>query len=386
MVSPHFNCTKLHQGAATAQAIRKEFKGMASIFKAGKRWRVQIRRTGLPTLSEYFETKQDAQRWARQQEADIDRGKRALDGLMVTVSDVFEAYDDAFPNKVDHNRKHARRMLEPHFGKVRLDDLGTQTVINYAQLRRRAGAGPSTILNNLSFLRSYLSFGTQILGAVDAGALAKARVVAAVSLLSHNGQVASSNERNRRPSEEELEILYETFKDYHLRTGRAPTPMWDMILFAIATTMRLGEIVELKRRDLNSAERTIWIRDRKHPRKKKGNDEEVPLLAGPFRFRGKVVDPYEILMRQPPRDDAPGTFFPMQKRTVSKIFGRDIKGKIEDLHFHDLRHDGISRLFEAGYPIERVALVSGHKDWKSLKRYTQLKPKDLHTYAQTLTR
>jgi site-specific recombinase XerD len=48
------------------------------------------------------------------------------------------------------------------------------------------------------------------------------------------------------------------------------------------------------------------------------------------------------------------------------------------LHFHDLRHEGTSRLFEAGLSIEKVALVTGHKDWRMLQRYTNLKPEDLH--------
>ena len=47
---------------------------------------------------------------------------------------------------------------------------------------------------------------------------------------------------------------------------------------------------------------------------------------------------------------------------------------IEDLHFRDLRHEGTSRLFEAGLQIEQVALVTGHKDWKMLKGYTHLSP------------
>jgi site-specific recombinase XerD len=45
---------------------------------------------------------------------------------------------------------------------------------------------------------------------------------------------------------------------------------------------------------------------------------------------------------------------------------------------HDLRHEGTSRLFEAGLSIEKVALVTGHKDWRMLQRYTNLKPEDLH--------
>ncbi|MGA9412261.1 MAG: tyrosine-type recombinase/integrase [Roseobacter sp.] len=51
---------------------------------------------------------------------------------------------------------------------------------------------------------------------------------------------------------------------------------------------------------------------------------------------------------------------------------------IEDLHFHDLRHLAITELFRAGLPVQLVAVVSGHKDWKHLKRYTQLCAADVH--------
>jgi site-specific recombinase XerD len=55
--------------------------------------------------------------------------------------------------------------------------------------------------------------------------------------------------------------------------------------------------------------------------------------------------------------------------------------KIKNLHFHDLRHEATSRLFEAGFSIEQVALVTGHKDWKMLRRYTHLRPEHLHSAA-----
>ena len=55
------------------------------------------------------------------------------------------------------------------------------------------------------------------------------------------------------------------------------------------------------------------------------------------------------------------------------LFLVDAKAGITDLRFHDLRHDGISRLFENGWAIQEVALVSGHHSWSSLKRYTNLK-------------
>jgi integrase len=60
---------------------------------------------------------------------------------------------------------------------------------------------------------------------------------------------------------------------------------------------------------------------------------------------------------------------------VGTAFRRSCKAlDIDDLRFHDLRHEGTSRLFEAGFPIEKVAMVTGHKDWRMLRRYTNLKP------------
>ena len=43
------------------------------------------------------------------------------------------------------------------------------------------------------------------------------------------------------------------------------------------------------------------------------------------------------------------------------------------MHFHDLRHEGVSRLFEKGLTIPHVATVSGHRSWQSLKRYTHIR-------------
>ena len=50
---------------------------------------------------------------------------------------------------------------------------------------------------------------------------------------------------------------------------------------------------------------------------------------------------------------------------------------LEDLHFHDLRHEAISRLFEKGLSIPEVALISGHRDFRMLFRYTHLRAEDI---------
>ncbi len=108
--------------------------------------------------------------------------------------------------------------------------------------------------------------------------------------------------------------------------------------------------------------RTIIIRDRKHPTDKIGNDQTVPLL------NATGFDAAAIIARQPKRG---ARIFPVNHRTVSAYFTEAVAAlDLIDLHLHDLRHEAISRLFAAGYRIEEVALVSGHRDWAMLKRYT----------------
>ncbi|WP_348945270.1 site-specific integrase [Chitinibacter sp. FCG-7] len=143
-------------------------------------------------------------------------------------------------------------------------------------------------------------------------------------------------------------------------------PIDDIVRFAIATGMRQGEIVGLRWEDLNETDRTILIRDRKDPQVKLGNNQTVPLLGESF----------EIIQAQPIIDDR---IFPYHGDSVRSRFERlCLLAGIVDLTFHDLRHEGISRLFEQGYQIQEVALVSGHRSWKNLARYTQLRAVDLH--------
>ena len=142
-----------------------------------------------------------------------------------------------------------------------------------------------------------------------------------------------------------------------------------------------GRITRLDRPDLDTVGRTVLVRDRKHPTKKLGNHQRVPLLAGPFVLGGQVVDPMAIIAQQ---EKLGSRLFPYKPESVSAAFTRAVKTcGIVDLHFHDLRHEGCSLLFEAGYEIQQVALCSGHQDWNMLRRYTKLNAELLHRPATT---
>ncbi|HIL18138.1 MAG TPA: integrase [Gammaproteobacteria bacterium] len=65
-------------------------------------------------------------------------------------------------------------------------------------------------------------------------------------------------------------------------------------------------------------------------------------------------------------------------RGVSGAFlKRSRPSGIEDLHFHDLRHETTSRLFEKALNPVEVAAITGHKDPRMLMRYTHLRAENL---------
>jgi len=136
-------------------------------------------------------------------------------------------------------------------------------------------------------------------------------------------------------------------------------PMRKIVAFALFSTRRQEEITLLRWEDLDGDR--ILVRNMKHPGDKSGNNVYCEL-------------PPEALaiIKSIPCDET--RIFPYSTDAISTAFTRAcrILG-IQDLRFHDLRHEGISRLFEIGKTIPQVATVSGHRSWTSLKRYTHIR-------------
>jgi integrase len=176
------------------------------------------------------------------------------------------------------------------------------------------------------------------------------------------GLIGPGIERDRRPTQTELDSIIR-----HLEgNDRLKIPVGRIVRFAVATGMRQSEICQIRWADVDEQRRTVIVRDRKDPRKKIGNHQRVPLID----LTG--FNAWDILQEQKLAYEPHHKFiFPYNGRSVGTAFRRACKLlEIEDLRFHDLRHEATSRLFEAGLPIEREALVTGHKDWKMLRRYT----------------
>jgi integrase len=334
-------------------------------------WRAQVRRKG-QYASKTFLRKSDADDWAIQTARDIDSGKKPSPRVRAATQNTLGSLIDMHLDDLADTGKPLRRSkeavlrrLKEDIGDLAVSDLTKQKLVQFGRRRAKEGAGPATLAIDFSFIGTVMTNAAAVHDVVlDTEQLRLARYA-----LRRLGLIAKSIERDRRPTSDELgEILH-----YLDTAPRVIIPMGRITRFAIATTMRSEEIHKILWAERDTARKTVLIRDRKDPRKKEGNNQVVPLVG----FTG--FDAWELLEEQREWTRVKDRCFPYNHKSSETAFRRAIEALgIEDLHFHDLRHDGISRLFEAGLQIEQVALISGHKDWKQLKRYTNLRPETLH--------
>ncbi|MES2034715.1 MAG: site-specific integrase [Pseudomonadota bacterium] len=345
---------------------------MASIqrLKSGH-WRAQIRRKG-KVASETFILREDARRWANEAEGRADRGEtpapsRALRAQTFGALIDLHIADMKAVGKAPRRSKDATlRMLKRELGKTKLVGMDRGRLIDFGKDRAVQGAGGVTIGIDIGTIKTVLTHAAAIHGiAVKPDQVDLARVA-----LKRLGLVCKGHERDRRPTDEELEALFAYFDG----NDRQVIPMSRIIKFAIATAMRQEEICRVTWSDLNLRTKMLTVRDRKDPREKSGNDQRIPLLdVSGFDALALIEEQRAI------RTNDGDRIFAYQHKSVSTAFTRAVTAlEIDDLHFHDLRHEGTSRLFEAEFTIEQVALVTGHKDWKMLRRYTHLRPERLH--------
>ena len=165
-----------------------------------------------------------------------------------------------------------------------------------------------------------------------------------------------ANARDRRLNDGEYERL-------RVALQRTRNPLVAPIVeFAIQTAMRRGEILALQWEQVNWQQRTAYVAD-----SKTGVPRTIPLLDGAIA----------VLKKLPPRP-ARGSVFPLSMEALKQAWERARnRAALGDLHFHDLRHEAISRLCEMGLTLPEVALISGHKDPRMLFRYVNLRPADL---------
>jgi integrase len=135
-----------------------------------------------------------------------------------------------------------------------------------------------------------------------------------------------------------------------------------IVQLALETAMRQGELIRLHWEHIDLNRRTAHLPDTKN-----GEARTVPLSTTAVR-----------VLRTLPRGLHGPVFLGLTTEAVKRAYIRAVRrAGIENLRFHDLRHEATTRLFEKGLNIMEVASITGHKDLRMLRRYTHLKAEDL---------
>lgn len=304
--------------------------------------------------AETFDRKQAANAWIVKREAELKQPGGLERKEDPTLSAVIDRYIAESQNLVLGTKAQVLKNIKnSDLGDINCSEITSHTLVSFA---RELGKNvePQTCGNYFSYLSNIFTVARPAWGyPLSRQAFDDALVVA-----KKLGLIRKATERSRRPTLEELDRLMEHFG--RIRDHRPSSiPMRKIVAFAIFSTRRQEEITLLRWDDLDGDR--ILVRDMKHPGDKKGNNVYCEL-------------PPEALaiINSMPRDGE--RIFAYSTDAISAAFTRACKILgIDDLRFHDLRHEGVSRLFEMGKTIPQAAAISGHRSWTSLKRYTHIR-------------
>jgi integrase len=326
---------------------------------------IRIKRNGriVHRESRMFWRYRAAVRWARRREVELE------DPAMLAIAqaesrllaELIRWYIDQFYviAQWQRSKQNALKFLERH--EIGMEDvyrLSVSRLVRHVRSRRTQDAGPATVKSDLIYIGVVLA-AAQAVGSypVDPKVAVEARDTCRRLQL-----IGEPNRRDIRPDETQPIALTDYFLD---GLHRSPIPMADIMWFAIYSARRQSEICRLRWTDNDPRNFTGVVRDLKHPRHKIGNHQR-------FRY---TPEGWKIAMGQ----SRTGEFiFPFKAASIKEAFRVACrKLRIENLRFHDLRHEATSRLFERGYEIHEVQQFTLHSSWRQLLRYTHLRPEQI---------
>ena len=329
---------------------------MAVIRKRGNAWQAIIRKKGYPQKSKSFRTKKMAEDWARTTEDKMVVGEYIdTTSARISVSDLLDRYElEITPRKKSAQKEKSRiRILKAQLGDYYLSNLQSKHIVEYVD-KRLETVKSDTVRRELSTLANAIHIGN-VLWKYH---IRTNPVTEAKELLSSTWTLEEGEERNRRLTENEEEQLLKAAE-------KQGSNIENIIKIAIRTAMRRGEIARICAAHINKDKHTLYIPDVKSVRKKRSRT--IPLPDDIYNLLIRLSDNTEIGHDQP--------LFGIHPDTITHRFAKVASlAELKNVRFHDLRHEATSRLFEMGWSIEEVRLVTGHADLKSLMRYTHLQP------------
>ncbi len=331
---------------------------MATIRKRHGKWQIQIRRKGNRPVAKTFLAREDALRWAREQERAADLGD-ALRPVKTTApmlfSQLMERYEaEVLPQKRSSSDIFHLRPIKAAVGLKTTRELAPSDLAAFRDLRLKE-VSPSTVRREMILFLSVMSVANREWGEhfqLDGFKAVK--------------KPAAARGRERRVEPAEWPVLLDAMR------GLKNPIIRQVVKFALATGMRRGELLSLVWSNIDLKNRVALL-----PLTKNGYARRAPLSTSAIQV---LYERREAAQRAPKGLTGPSCelVFPVTANAVRLSWARlRRKAGAADLRFHDLRHEAISRFFEQGLTIPEVSLISGHRDVRMLLRYVQLRAEDI---------
>ena len=316
-------------------------------------WRVRIRRTNLPDITKSFSNKSEAKQWAFSTEAALIEGRLNTGAAFKKhrVNDVFDLYEDDIVRRLKdpYNRITHLKFWRIEIGSILLHELSSYE-IRTARQKLRAKKLDSTTNRYLASLSAALSFAVNELDWIDKNPALKVK------------KFREPRGRTRFLSDSEREKLLQA------STSLPKYPeMQIIILIALTTGMRRGEILNLRWTDCDFKLRRLIIRDSKNSESRSVPLAEITLNS--LRTWGKVrpIDANSLVFPSHVNSN------PSHHLSIDHAWQLiRTKAGLEDFKFHDLRHTAASYLAMSGAGLREIGDILGHKSISMTMRYSHL--------------
>lgn len=330
------------------------------ISKTGKTsFRVEVRLKGFPPQRATFERKTDAKDWAKNTESAIKEGRyfKTREAQKHTLADAIDKYikSEVPKRKDEKKRKTHCNWWKTELGNYTLADV-TPALISEARDRLLETKSPATTNRYLAALSHVLTITVKEWGWLEDSPIRKVTKPkeprGRIRFLSEDEVIGGELVKGERTRL--LEVCKGTDDDY----------LYMVVVLALTTGMRQGEILNLTWADVDLANGRITLLETKN-----GEIRVVPLVGHALELlkEHNKVRPIDTPLLFPGKRNhrIPASIRTPWEKAVKEA-------GIENFRFHDLRHSAASYLAMNGATLAEIAETLGHKTLQMVKRYSHL--------------
>ena len=344
---------------------------MATIIQREDGWQARIRKAGYPPQSKTFGNRRDAERWARAREAELDRGlylpREASETVTIgNLADAWEAAELPGKRAKMHYVACLNRIRDAKaLGKGKRA-IATLTSVDAAAFRDellKAELSPSSVRKALFFAAGLIDYGIE-----NQGLVVPANPFRMIS------RPPEPRHRDRRLVGDEEKRLREAID----KTKQAPQ-LRALFTLALETGARLGELLALQWEEVDLQKQVMTLHGREIDGKRQLKNADLyrysplsPAAVAALRTLPRPIKGGRVFLAWVRSDS-----FTHQWRRVCETAG------VENLRFHDLRHEFASRMAPK---VEMHVLMKllGHKSPAMVARYYNQTADDVSDLARRL--